>query len=489
MPVDALHPDYSKHADAWQTVRDCVAGASAVKEAGTRYLPQLGGMSSDDYKAYKARAHFYGATGRTSQGLLGMVFRKKPTVEAPGLEDHLENITLSGTPFEVLAREITENVIEAGREGGLVDYDPDEGRAYVRAYTAEAMTYWHEGLKGGKKFLDRVILRETHEVEVDEFTSKEEPQYRVCDLDETGKYRQRIFRKKKQADGQKEEWVLAEGPFYPRGRASEPLTEIPFVFFGPSELSPSVQKPPLADLADANVGHYVADADIAHLLHFTALPTPVVIGANLREQMKADQEQGLTPQELRIGSSSAWDLPDGAKVEMLEFKGTGAEAYQKRQDRLEGRMVRLGAQILADQKREAETADAMQARSAGESSVLSMIAETVSRGLQLLLRWIARFERRPEDKIEVRLNKDFFDTKMSPEELKALVEGWVKGALADEDLVYNLEAGEVLKPGEAEKRLAALKAKRAKEEKMAEATPPPPPQPQPQPNPAPAPVS
>jgi hypothetical protein len=53
-------------------------GEDAVKAAGTRYLPRLDSQSEEEYAAYKERASFFGATPRTLEEYLDLVFRRAP---------------------------------------------------------------------------------------------------------------------------------------------------------------------------------------------------------------------------------------------------------------------------------------------------------------------------------------------------------------------------------------------------------------------------
>ena len=62
-------------------MRDAVAGEDVVKARGETYLPRLTGQEA--YRGYVLRALFFGATGRTLQGLLGAVMRKDPVVTLP----------------------------------------------------------------------------------------------------------------------------------------------------------------------------------------------------------------------------------------------------------------------------------------------------------------------------------------------------------------------------------------------------------------------
>ena len=63
----------------------------------------------------------------------------------------------------------------------------------------------------------------------------------------------------------KSDWKLAESrvPL----RLGKPLPLIPFVFHGPRNALPDVDKMPLADIIYVNLDHYRLDADYKHGLH------------------------------------------------------------------------------------------------------------------------------------------------------------------------------------------------------------------------------
>ena len=46
----------------------------------------------------------------------------------------------------------------------------------------------------------------------------------------------------------------------------------------------------------------------------------------------------------------------------------------------------------------------------------------------------------------VQLNRDFLDSRLSAQELTALVSAWQQGAMPLDDLLYNLQRGEMLRP-------------------------------------------
>jgi len=80
MTVGSTHPDYDSNAATWSRARDVLAGEDAVKAAGEKYLPRLDSQSEEEYLAYKARASFFGATARTLEEYLDLIFRRAPVV-------------------------------------------------------------------------------------------------------------------------------------------------------------------------------------------------------------------------------------------------------------------------------------------------------------------------------------------------------------------------------------------------------------------------
>jgi len=203
MPVNSTHDQYDKMAGKWKRCRDAAAGQDAIHAAGEQYLPKLGGQDSDEYNAYKKRATYYNATGRTVDGLSGMLFRKEMQVEIPtAIEAYRDDITRDGLTLQNFAEMLAEEVLQTGRAGILVDHPPAVAvlslaaaqaarmRPYLRLYKAEAVINWK--LTDG--VLSQVVLEETISEAEDEFSGKARKQWRVLDLSNKT-YRQRIFQK------------------------------------------------------------------------------------------------------------------------------------------------------------------------------------------------------------------------------------------------------------------------------------------------------
>lgn len=460
MPVNTPHPEYAHRKPDWAKIRTFVEGARAVRCAGQTYLPKPTGWTDDEYNAYKLRAEVYGAVDRTIDGLDGAIFRKSPQVDIPeASQDIVDDITLSGQTLTEWIRGIVREILQPGRHGVLVEFtgtvvkagDPQvritgPDRPYVVNYTAEQIINWESEVIDGVTKLTMVILEETILIPSpsDPFVKLPEKRYRVLRLFD-GKYQVELWTQEKAAgsaaptggmstNGAPEVRYIKTGEIVPQRRGA-PLDKIPFFFISPSGQQISPEKPPLLDIVDLCVLHYVTSADYAHGLHWVGLPTPWITGASDKDKIS-------------IGPSSAIILPDpNAKVGMLEFTGQGLSAVKERLEGLERKMAALGARILEEQKRNAESGDAIKLRQGGDASVLAGISDAVSRAAESIVArmlWWADGAGADEPEVTIALNMDFFAMAMEPQLLTALMQTWQAGGMTKETFVWNLKRGEFL---------------------------------------------
>ena len=469
--VTLRHPAVARHLAWWTRCRDVYAGSDTVKAKTTTYLPSLEGVRADEeaYRAYLSRAMFYPAFERTVAGLTGAVIRKPPTIVAPeSVAGHLDDVTLNGTPLSVVARLLLQELLVVGRAAILVDWDDRAGRPRWTFYSGEALTNWHEQYIDGHWDLDLAVLEETvDDREAGAFESNVVTQYRTLRVIDEALVVE-VWRKITRA-GAEPDWVSVEQRDPARGGVR--LRRIPLVVVAASGLFADPVKPPLLDLVDLNLSHYRSSADLEHGRHFTALPTPYVTGW-------AGDAAG---EPLRIGSGAAWIIPnEQAKVGMLEFTGTGLKALEVALEQKEKLMATVGARLLEQQPRQAETAEAVRLRQAGEHAALSTIVDSASQALTLALQWHAwwvgvdALASRRQD-VEVQLSRDFSEAGLAAQEAAALMQLWQAEAISYKTLYFNLQQGEWARPGVTwEEERADLEAEGALEEEAAADLLPPP---------------
>lgn len=429
---DATHPQYDEMVSVWGMCRDATTGQRAIRKGKEKYLPRLSEQLDDEYKNYLERALYFNATGRTAEALAGLVFRKDPTVDAPGIEELLGDVTNTGKSLFDLARDIVGDIIVVGRFGILVDYPPAPQtnapvsvaqarqlslRPYMTPYKAERILNWQYARFGNVTKLARVFLKEDWEGG---------EQVRELSL-LSGSYQQIVWKKPKDKD----QWE-AEPPIAPtKGGAS--LTEIPFYFIGGKESGGDVTDPPIEDLAYVNIAHFKNSADYENGLHIAGLPTPYVTGV--------DPTQMPT---MNLGSSQAWALMDpNSKVGFLQCGAEGFASIKEAMSDKKDEMAALGARLIAPDKKAAEAAETASIRRGGESSVLANMAASISSKLSKALSFMSEWAG-AGGKATIELNRDYIVTKMTAQELTAWVSAVQSGTVSSETFFDALKAGEMV---------------------------------------------
>ncbi len=452
MGVEDTHPQYDLRAPQWVVMRDTSAGEDKVKEKAEEYLPVLGGQEPDQYKAYLMRGTYHNATGRTIDGLSGMIFRKPPNRKNPkGMDIFIKDVTLDGLEFQPFAEMVVEEVMTTSRAGILVDFPIVTEEQVTRAradamglqpfwhlFKAEQIFNWKTERIGTRTQLSEVRLMEMiEEPGENEFDVVRIQQIKVLDLETVAEteenagaiqYRQRAYRL-----NEAQEWEQFGEDLFPQQNNAF-MDFIPFVFIGPRDTGTDLDKPPLIDLAWTNLSHYRNSADLEHGVHFTALPTPYIFGI-------ADDKAPST-----LGPEFIWHGDDHeVTIGMLEYDGAGLQSLEKRVEVKEQQMAALGARMLSPDKRQVEAVETAQIHRQGETSVLASLSQAVSIGLTQAME-IARDWMGLTGEAEVELNKDFFPAPINPQLLTVLFAMVQAGRMSSEAFFDNLQRGEIIDP-------------------------------------------
>lgn len=449
--VTQTSPDYRRRSAQWRRVRDALEGEDCIKERGTEYLPKSRGMKPRDYnEEYKARAVFYSVAERTLRGLVGLVLRTDPVPRLPSRLDSLERrASPEGFTLRQLVREALRENLSLGRYGILVDVPknaPLDFRPLLATYQAEDITCWEEEIDEdtGQRRVTRVVVREEATVQDDEastklrelFLDKENDGiytvrlYEKTESEARGRY-QRSRKRNRELDYLTGNYNLTD-TFVPT-RAETPLTKIPFVFVSPFDQRARTEKPPFLDLVDMNLAHYRNSADYEQALHLVASPTPYLFGVKQDEVPAA------------IGPSQLWhSTRQDVNAGFVEFNGTGVEAIRRAMRDKEGRMAVLGARLIRGDDRENVTAETTRLETREEMSILVAATESVEEAFTRALQIAATWTGESEDSVDLTLNRDFVETRLSDKELVSLVAAWQAEAISRETLHRNLQRGEIM---------------------------------------------
>lgn len=477
----AKHTEYELNLPIWTRCRDASEGQQTVHLRGPIYLPKLTGASQPEYELYLRRALFFNATSRTVTGLVGTVMRKPTVIEYPESQVKvLDDVGYSDEGVRDMIGRTVHQQLLVGRVGHLVDATEEMGNAnvnpYVSEYQAESIWNWAEDTIDGRLRTTLVVLHETEIVPAGGkilYETKTLDRWRVLRLGtdpaivrgeermiSTGSdivrrrdpdqlaegfkesdlrqpfYFQEIWVRALDDKGNQTEDLILESIVVPRKVGGILWTEIPFTFTNAASTEPEVGKQPLIDLVDVNFSHYMNSADLEWGIHFTALPTPYIIG-------------GDPKQKVSIGSTTAWVIPEpSSKVGMLEFSGAGLGLVRETMEHKEKQMAVLGSRLLEDQKTGVEAAAAIRLRLTGDGAILTAISMTASESWQTLLGWIWEWTNTGTDPgIVVSINSDFNPARLPPADMAILMQALQSNTIDFETWYFNLERGEVTPPG------------------------------------------
>lgn len=408
------------------------------------YLPKPEGMEIGDYERYKQRSEFFNATGRTVDGLHGQMFRKDVIIECPdNLKQYLENVDGKGHNFAQFVSEVVYQSLITSWGGIFIDAPNADGSMskeeaikngvypFMTYISAENLYNWHYENKARIKQLTRVSIKTSKEYPTtDPFTYVIKDEYKLLSIDEEGNYKQEV-----RVDG------AIESEVYPTSKKGT-FKHIPFYPLPNTD----PEKPMILDLVNENLAWYRKSADIENGLHWSGVPTPYILG--YEPELKYDSEGNKLPKDpIYLGGSSILCLPEGSHIGYLEFTGSGLNQLRQGMIDDEERMAILGARIISAERKGVEAVETARIHRAGENSVLATFANNLSIVLKTVLidylEWCAETEINPDD-IDVQINTDYDVSRMSTQEITALVSLWQSGGLSKRELFKNLKDGEII---------------------------------------------
>lgn len=428
--VDTRHPQWEDHIDEWVLMRRTARGTKAIKDAGYDYLPLPQGFTAQRdkgvsmYNDYKKRAQFPEIVSPTLMGMVGVIHRMEAKIDMPDAMMPLwESATDDGLPLEALHRRITFEVITTGRYGLLAEAakaeDGGSPLPYIVGYTTEDIINW-------SKDRDFVVLDECELVRTG-FSWEPRNQWRVLSLDDSGNYIQTVYSGLSRAQSVEN--------LQPTALGNKPLQEIPFVFIGPKNLLTDVDDAPIIGVAQSAIALYQLSADYRHQLYMSGQETlfvfnmdpPEAIGAGVIVHSKAASKDQQSPDAKYVG-------PDGTGI---EHHKTAIEDERLAAAAAGARLFDTGGASSQ------ESGDARRMRYAAETATLVSIALTSASGLERALRFVALMMGLDPMTVVVTPNLSFIDSKLTPQEITALVAAWQADAFGYETLYENLQRGEV----------------------------------------------
>ena len=356
--IDTQHPLYTAMKPVWDEAEAALGGQPSIKSKGETYLPATAGMrgmweegGKKMYNAYKMRARFSDICSEALEGILGIMFSK----DATGSLD--EVVTKDGLTIYELSREIADRIFSKGRHILLVDAEAvQNGKPYIVQYPCESLINWKVG-EDGK--LDLAVFVENV------------PDGDIYSHDTKIQYREYTREGVKTYDEEKN--FLEEFPLK--------INEIEIVVIGSVNCKPNkVDKPPMARIVECALAAYRNSADYQQGLFLTAQPTPITAGCT-QDQFNVNTKSGLG-----VGAHHYLGENIGATTNYLEFTGQGLAALKTAQDsELE---TAADYAVKLSHTNGVEAAAAKQIRDTSQKSVVQMMADSISIGMNTALAFL-----------------------------------------------------------------------------------------------------
>ena len=439
--VTYLHHGYVKASDFWLMTERAATGYEIDKYIPTLNKSDNSAQNKDRNDAYKERAVYYNATGRTITGLIGTAYRRQPLLEVgASLEYVEENIDGQGLGIDQQSMKATKEILKKGRSGLLVDYPAtdrqttlaDQESGYIRPscvlIEAQNITNWALEKKGASMLLSLVVIKETYVIPSDDFGGEVKTQYRVLKLEE-GRYIVEIWRQGLTS------WAIYE-QYEPRLSSGAALDYIPFAFIGAEDNDSNIGSIPALDLSRLNIAHYRNSADYEDTAFFSGQVQPYITG--LTETWR----DHLESEGIYIGSRAPLLLPEGGSFGMSQAQPNiiPREAMSHK----EQQMASLGASLI-EMGGAVKTATQAAMENQIQHSVLSLVVTNVSDAYTKALEWMGAFTGDTTEP-SYEINKDFMEARLDPQMLTALIQAWQSGRYPSSDLWAKLKEGGVISP-------------------------------------------
>lgn len=414
-----------------------LGGTKAMRAAGTKHLPQWPGEDNESYKLRLAVATLFPAYSRTVEVLAAKPFSKPVTLgeDVPErIKPWLEDVDLSGRNLHSFASEVCKAALGYGFRGILVDYQPtinDDGRsmyptkaaeieAGVRPYFVEVhaknILGWLPKNATTVEGMTQLRLLESYSEPNGEFDTKEVEQVRVL-----GRGTWQIWRK----TGEKKEWAM-----YKEGVTT--LATIPFVPVYGGRTGYMMARPPLLELAYANVEHWQSKSDQQNILHVARVPI-------LFARMLGDDDA------ITVGAGNAVKSgsPDG-DLKFVEHSGKAIDAGRISILDLEDRMRQAGAELLVIKPgnvTESQTLADNEQGSCALQKVAGNLEDALDQALQLMAEWVGEAEGG-----HVSVFKDFGAATLAEASAELLFKSANSGKLSGESYFNELQRRGILSP-------------------------------------------
>lgn len=414
--VATQSPAVAAMATHWQLIDDLKGGTSAMRAAGTRYLPKRLLEEQPDYDARLAVATLYPAFAETVKSLVGRTFAEPLSVNDDVPEwirtEVVPDIDRQGRALKVFARQWFRDGLEYGLTHALVESPVAEGvltledqrkagiRPYVIQINPKRILGWRADAAGKLTQLRVAFQRE-----------EDDGEFGTRLVDQVKVYEPGLVRTfEKDSDGN---WVEADP-------VNLQFDGIPLVTFYANRTGLMTATPPLLELAQLNAKHWAKQSSNDALVETASVPILALSGVSESDTIV-------------IGAKHAIKLPKDGRAEFVEHSGAAIGAGRDALEDLKREMRDAGARLLDPNIGGARTATEAGEDAARTNSDLASMVQDFQDSLAQLLDVVAKWRSEPAGG-SVTLHPNLKPGPLVAENMKNLNDLNARGVISDETL-------------------------------------------------------
>lgn len=339
--VSTIHPSLVNQIKLYKFIDDLSNGYDGIKAGGDAYLPkQL--SEKNDNRVYNLRhelACYLDSFNPIIDGINGLIFQKPVTIETnnANIKDFIDYATAQNKNFNFFVKKYFKSALKKGRTYAYVDIPSGNEniatneqrieagiKPFVVLIKPEQIINYRTDVINGKEQPTMIVIEEVIEVEVDDFGTEYEKQYRVLKVGSVDVYDKnfQIVSEKSHETG---------------------LNKIPIVELNLDEDGSLFHaKPPFLDVGRLSIDNYQLMSDSRWSANTASIPFLALLGFDEDEAKSVN---------ISVNSGMRSSNAD-ASVSYVDYEGKGVELNLKLMEVINKRISEIGMSVLTSTTQE-----------------------------------------------------------------------------------------------------------------------------------------
>lgn len=450
-----VHEDYKKAEPYLKTIRDCIIGSPAIKDAKYTYLIHPSDVDTTSpeailrYQKLLDGAEFDSFPDDTRRELLGkMRIGDSNILLNDELSMMVQNVDGDGMSLAASIEYAVNNIYQTkwhvlvseivGAPKSTEGMTKEQGqklnvRPVIKQYTRESLIQWNFSKVNGIKQLSYAkFLEVSQDFNQESGTSEDVNNYVVLALDENGEYYQLKYSGEEVPDISERDYVKISG---------KPLNIIPITFVADEEMQPDclpIQLGYLWGICDMTLHRYRVSADYKETQRVSS---PTIFNNGWKDgDIEIFKESNNGRSYIATGGGAVNNMPDGVSSEVISASAEMTD-YHWYFDNNEKKVRSMGGE--ANTQSVAMTATEAGITASKQNALLNTVADNAEDGFKRAIflcgvmngtYQLDDMESALED-ILIELPRDFATPKLTPEEMSVYIQLKMMGELTSEQFL------------------------------------------------------